>query len=106
MLHLQTSELLILEIAHEVRPETDNHARLRGELDGGLPGLEHLGVLLQGDGGHAHVGAALGHGQVGDEGGDEHRVVFGHEVRSLGVEEVAMLDASDSVGHRVGDRLG
>ena len=59
VLGLEASQLLDLELAHEIRAEPDQDARRSGELDRILAGLQHFGVLSESDLGHAHVAATL-----------------------------------------------
>ncbi len=105
VLGLEPTQLLDLELAHEIRAEADEDAGRGRELDCVLAGLQHFGVLPEGDLRHPHVAPPLGHRQVGHQRGDEDRLTLGHELGGLVVEEVAMLNAAHPVSHCMDDRL-
>ncbi|KPC72325.1 hypothetical protein ADL26_15165, partial [Thermoactinomyces vulgaris] len=83
-------QLVSAHAAEEVGAVADVDAGPVGEFEGVESGVEDDGVLGDAGGGEAVFGAFGGHALVGDQGGDQERVVLEEQVHTGFVEEVAV----------------
>jgi len=98
-------ELLVVQRAHQVGPEPDPDPRLTRQPDRRPARVEDLAVLGLGHRGQAELGAPALHRVVGDQRRHQERVPFGHQGGGRRVQQVAVLDGPDPVGHGHTDRL-
>lgn len=92
--------------AEQVRSEADAHARSDGDLDRLRTVFKHVVQFAQAFGREIELLSQPGDGVVGGKSGNEEAVMLCHDPRRRFVDEVAVLNGTDTCLDRLDDRFG